>query len=636
MPSKNLRNDELEFAPAFGTQQEEIMRFLVIISIVIFASTCLIAQTAIAQSYGDGTTANPYHIASLENLYWIAASNDIVPTPDQATRWSRHYIQTTEIDASPTTNWFEGQGWEPIGHLVGLGDPNDLGFTGSYNGQNNTIDALFINRPSSISVGLWGYTGSIVARSSIENLGVTNVNINGGVRVGGLVGYSVSLTISNCYCTGSVNGTTMVGGLVGGLAYGRVSNSHNAASVSGNDEVGGLVGFTSVYEGNNFISNCFNYGNVIGSSSVGGLVGTQGAPINNCYNTGSVCGSFSIGGLVGFSYSSIADSYSTGMVTGDNNTGGLVGKAYSTIIDCYSTGSVTGSGYDLGGLVGSQGTGSHISKSHCTGNVIGGNFVGGLVGSQSGGPHISESYCTGNVSGIGRVGGLIGFQSSASINNCFSTGNVTGTEYVGGLIGYQVESMINTSYSIGSVSGSQYVGGLVGSREYSTINDSYWNTISSGQVTSAGGDGRTTDEMTYPYATNTYVGWDFTSVWAADIDHTSNSGYPFFIDMPVSISEYISAALMESAVRNYPNPFNPETTISFYLSANTDKLDLMVYNIRGQLVKTLIRSSAYPQGESTIIWNGQDDLGRPVASGVYYCRLTTRHNTKITKMTLIK
>jgi len=48
-----------------------------------------------------------------------------------------------------------------------------------------------------------------------------------------------------------------------------------------------------------------------------------------------------------------------------------------------------------------------------------------------------------------------------------------------------------------------------------------------GLSTSVGGEGRTTTEMTHPYAANTYTGWDFTSVWAADTEYTMNDGYPY-------------------------------------------------------------------------------------------------------------
>lgn len=67
----------------------------------------------------------------------------------------------------------------------------------------------------------------------------------------------------------------------------------------------------------------------------------------------------------------------------------------------------------------------------------------------------------------------------------------------------------------------------------------YWDRESSGRNGSSGGVGRTTAEMTYPYAVNTYEGWNFTDVWVADTDYTLNNGYPYLlsnIPSPVTLS----------------------------------------------------------------------------------------------------
>ena len=58
----------------------------------------------------------------------------------------------------------------------------------------------------------------------------------------------------------------------------------------------------------------------------------------------------------------------------------------------------------------------------------------------------------------------------------------------------------------------------------------YWNTEISGMEDSQGGEGRTTDEMTWPHAANTYVGWDFDHVWLEDETGDLNGGYPVIVD----------------------------------------------------------------------------------------------------------
>jgi hypothetical protein len=85
---------------------------------------------------------------------------------------------------------------------------------------------------------------------------------------------------------------------------------------------------------------------------------------------------------------------------------------------------------------------------------------------------------------------------------------------------------------------------------------------------------------------------------------------------------------------NYPNPFNPQTTISFQLSANS-KINLTIFNIKGEKVRTLVDGqmrAAY----HTVDWNGKDESGKPVASGLYFYRMKTPDYQNMRKMILLK
>ena len=94
---------------------------------------------------------------------------------------------------------------------------------------------------------------------------------------------------------------------------------------------------------------------------------------------------------------------------------------------------------------------------------------------------------------------------------------------------------------------------------------------------------------------------------------------------------------------NHPNPFNPTTTISFSVTQNSDFVNLEIYNIKGQKIKTLdILESASPSpffadgvGYS-IIWNGTDDGGKPVSSGVYFYKLKSGNFEQTKKMILLR
>ncbi|MCK4654679.1 MAG: right-handed parallel beta-helix repeat-containing protein [Candidatus Cloacimonetes bacterium] len=86
--------------------------------------------------------------------------------------------------------------------------------------------------------------------------------------------------------------------------------------------------------------------------------------------------------------------------------------------------------------------------------------------------------------------------------------------------------------------------------------------------------------------------------------------------------------------QNYPNPFNPETTISYQLPEN-GKVELTVYNLKGQKVKTLV-NEVLPAGEHSIVWDGIDDNGKSVSSGIYFYKLKTENHEETKKMILMK
>ena len=85
---------------------------------------------------------------------------------------------------------------------------------------------------------------------------------------------------------------------------------------------------------------------------------------------------------------------------------------------------------------------------------------------------------------------------------------------------------------------------------------------------------------------------------------------------------------------NYPNPFNPQTTIEFSLE-KTSEVTLTVYSITGQLVRTLVNSNM-EAGSHQVTFNGRDDLGHALASGVYFYQLQTTDNIATQKMILMK
>jgi hypothetical protein len=289
-----------------------------------FLSVSLHSQTTVAPAAGDGTAANPCQIATLQNLYWIAADSS---------HWKYHYVQIAYINAAETKSWFGDSGWMPTG------------LNGTYNGKGHHIDSLFINR--GFMVGLFGDVYGDGVR--IDSLGLTSVNIVGETVVGGLVAANDGI-INNCFCTGTITSpgnhySIMVGGLVG-ENFKTISNCYSACTVTGYDYVGGLVG------GNKgIISSCFTTNAVGGFENIGGLVGynNSATTVSDCYNISSVsCKSQYVGGLMGHNAGVIKNCYSIGTVNSPRYLGGLIG---------YNTGEVNSSFWDtyLSGLDTSEG-----------------------------------------------------------------------------------------------------------------------------------------------------------------------------------------------------------------------------------------------------------------------------------------
>ncbi len=84
----------------------------------------------------------------------------------------------------------------------------------------------------------------------------------------------------------------------------------------------------------------------------------------------------------------------------------------------------------------------------------------------------------------------------------------------------------------------------------------------------------------------------------------------------------------------FPNPFNPTTTIPFQLTTS-ERVTLRIYDARGTLVRTL-RDDVTPVGSHSVVWNGRDANGAPVATGVYFVRLTAGSYEMTRKIVMLK
>lgn len=449
----------------------------------------------------NGSEEFPYLIEDVDDLQ--AMNQDL----------EGHYELVTDIDASETSDWNNGSGFEPVGQgkfSPGASDPDTDGtFMGILDGQGYTISSLLINRTDEEGVGLFG--GAYQA--TIRDMHFDTVEISGGERVGTLLGLGMNVTVHNSSVTGGYQADISskgdwVGGLIGWA-------THNGSALPGEPESGEIV-LTDLESDVTITSDESNIGGIVGqvrggvlrdstasgtithvedpSSSFGGAVGNANrALIQNVVTTTDINarppdpefvddpdGASQVGGVVGIAHlSDIVDSSASGTVDGRSSVGGVIGNNGANVTNSYATGDVSGASTRVGGLAGRHQSGT-VANSYATGNISVGSSgdgeAGGLVGQVAGQTTlITNSYATGDVSAEGTpdVGGLVGAMPGGEIHQSKANGSVaadgtTTAESVraGGLVGSVGGSgYINQSYATGDkvlVTNGTRVGGLAG------------------------------------------------------------------------------------------------------------------------------------------------------------------------------
>jgi len=266
---------------------------------------------------GAGTEENPYQVASISDLN------------NMRNNLSAHYRLTANLDLTDYVYADPTQGWLPIGSSP------TTSFTGSFDGGGYYIKGLFINRPTTDNVGLFGHIGvsATTGTTTIKNIILVDVNITGnrgtGSLVGRVTGNSQTLIQYSGVIGGSVTGTGATGGLVG---------SNNSFTTTG------------AADRNPVISRSFAKVNVYGVDNdpsrntttrlyekIGGLAGcSQKGTIRYSYSlsTVDVTGAATrVGGLAGCNIirGTLHNSYSAATVTAPNSTavGVLIGRVDS-------------------------------------------------------------------------------------------------------------------------------------------------------------------------------------------------------------------------------------------------------------------------------------------------------------------
>jgi len=438
-------------------------------------------------------------------------------------------------------------------------------FTGIFDGNGCVVSGINIAIYGSFTdyAGLFGE----VLNGTISNIGMINSSVTGKDCncVGGIVGNAIayaplSITISNCYNSGSIIG-------IGGTCVGGIANVTSSA----------------------IISKCYNTGPITAmspnSSCVGGIVGDAGsAIISNCYNTGPITSVNSeTGGIAGCASESIQGCYNTGPVISSAWCGGIVGYAGGMLLsNCYNTGSITsaesGAGGIAGGLNGIEEYSSILSKCYNTGSISSYSYTGGIVGeatSISSTLTISNCYNTGSTTSTASAGGIAGgvyssidgslITSSLTIMNCYNTGDVSAKlsdASAGGIVGYA-----NTFFLPIVISNCHFLNGQIrinGSSSADVIcgtGDDISEVIDI-QASGVNNAHQMTPTLSEALSGNSIYfagsgGWDFINTWT--ILSEKNDGYP------------ILKSLSNSVI---PDGYTPIFTFNDLMAIRTDSTTL--------------------------------------------------------------
>lgn len=397
---------------------------------------------------------------------------------DPAFGLNDHYHLVQDIDAAVTRTWNDPgtstdvlEGFPPIGSEAAP-------FTGVFDGQGHAIRDLTIARATEESVGLFAVTG-LGAR--IRDVRFANAAVQGSATVGLLVGNNWGGSLERLLIAGSVRGQQRVG-LVAGIHQALMKDTVALGIVN------------SFYAG-------------IPPQDFGGIAGhAVRSIVRDTHFDGTIQPTnlvSHVGGITGVAdHSEFTSVTSAGSVSGVIPVGGLLGIAENTLVrHGWSTARISSrlSGRGIGGLIGTSFR-TLVQESAFDGTIAGGGSPGGLIGYATS-TQLADSFFSGSIEGSSRGGGMIGEAFDVSILRCLVDGPI---------------QTVFTANPFVSVSAPTL-----------TLTSAYWNTNTVNPLAIPDANGRSTEALQDPV---TYVGWNFTSVWA--IDPQRNNGFPYLRGLP--------------------------------------------------------------------------------------------------------
>jgi hypothetical protein len=604
---------------------------------LVVLATLVVAINLAAFAGGDGTEGDPYQVSNLTEL------NDVRNYP------TAHFIQTADIDLD-VAPYNTGTGWVPI-PWISFPDYARR-FSGTYDGGGHIIDNLYLNSGTTQQMGLFGSTN---AGAVIKNLGVTNVNVTGQITTGALLGFAYySATISNCYSTGSVTATnSSYGGLIGAAQRTILSDCYSTASVSGPaNQAGGLLGQLRYAEGS--MTNCYSAGLVSASgASVGGLVGYSdaGTTISDCFWDTQTSGQTT--SAVGTGKTTAEMKQQATFTNWDFTTtwdiDGVTNNGYPFLIFLEEPTSdfPAGDNTDVGG---STTINPSVDLNYAADQTIppipNPSFVADyevvLSGTGIVDITISTSYMFGSIyqngswDTVGNSGGIIFFENvdfDAKGDSPIVLGDedaalpVTLSSFTATFNGNSSILQWATQSEVNNAGWNVY---RAESEDFSFANKLNPEMIHGAGTTSELTEYSYADESGFEHAA-TYYYW----LESVDYANVTNLHGPINVEIPEQDNPDAPEIVKIDGIQSiYPNPFNPTTTISYYLS-ETSEVNLEIYNVKGQKIYSQILNQE-SEGMHYFKWNGTDFQNNTVTSGIYFIKLKTTNSNDMKKVILMK
>jgi FlgD Ig-like domain/Beta-propeller repeat len=486
---------------------------------------------------------------------------------------------------------------------------------------------------------------TLIAHYGNNDIFVAKMDANGNwlwaTKAGGnYLDYSYAIALDdngNCYVTGCFSGIASFG------SYSLTTNGNNDSDI--------------------FVAKMDANGNWLWATKAGGSNSDEGYSIalddsGNCYVTGEFEGIATFGSysVTGYAYDIfVAKMDANGNWLWATEAGGedeSNGIAIDDNGNCYVTGNFIGTATFGSYSVTSYGNNDiFVAKMDANGNWLWATKAGGSSSDKGFGIAIDDtgnSFVTGMFCGPATFGSYS--VTSYGNNDIFvakmdTNGNWLWATKAGGNSwdcgrGIAIDDTGN-SFVTGMFCGPA----IFGSYSLTTNGNNYYSDIFIAKMdtngnwlwaTNAGGssydegNGIAIDDNGNFYVTGSYMD----TANFGNFSLTSSGDYDIFAaKLGNDVSAENNIYLFNKNPSNHPNPFNPTTTIEFSIHNDSD-IKLTILNIKGQKIKTVAQNN-YTKGNHSIIWNGDDDYGKSVCSGVYYYKLNVNGKTEAIKKCLL-